>query len=139
MSRSRSRLAADWFAKLRANIATGIVENTDVVDIALTPGADGADGPTGPAGPTGATGLTGATGPQGPQGPVGAAGADSTVAGPTGPTGPTGATGATGATGTSGAVFFNNTATEGHYYQSGGIVYMYANGGWKQLYPAVYS
>jgi len=65
MSRSRSRLAADWFAKLRENFTTGIVENTDVVDIALTPGADGA---AGSAGSTGATGATGATGPQGPVG-----------------------------------------------------------------------
>ncbi len=63
MSRSRSRLAADWFAKLRANSVTGVVENTDVVDIALTPGADGA---------AGTTGATGPTGPTGPQGPVGA-------------------------------------------------------------------
>lgn len=69
MSRSRSRLAADWFAKLRANSVTGIVENTDVVDIELTPGADGADGAVGATGPAGPTGPTG---PAGPQGPVGA-------------------------------------------------------------------
>ena len=30
MSRSRSRLAADWFAKLRVNSATQAVEHTDV-------------------------------------------------------------------------------------------------------------
>jgi hypothetical protein len=33
MSRSRSRLAADWFAKLRENSITGIVENIDVVTV----------------------------------------------------------------------------------------------------------
>ena len=38
MSRSRSRLAADWFAKLRVNSATQAVEHTDVegVDAATT-------------------------------------------------------------------------------------------------------
>ena len=33
MGRSRARLAADWFAKLRQNATTGIVEHTDVSDI----------------------------------------------------------------------------------------------------------
>tara|TARA_B110000908_G_scaffold131740_1_gene155086 strand:- start:243 stop:428 length:186 start_codon:yes stop_codon:yes gene_type:complete len=32
MSRSRSRLAADWFAKLRISLATSEVEHTDIVD-----------------------------------------------------------------------------------------------------------
>jgi hypothetical protein len=33
MSKSRSRLAADWFAKLRTNPTTQVVEHTDVVDV----------------------------------------------------------------------------------------------------------
>ena len=36
MARSRSRLAADWFAKLRQNETTGEVEHTDVVDTSTT-------------------------------------------------------------------------------------------------------
>ena len=36
MSRSRSRLAADWFAKLRENSVTSVVEHTDVVDEAAS-------------------------------------------------------------------------------------------------------
>ena len=35
MSRSRARLAADWFAKLRQNAVTNEVEHTDVVDVAV--------------------------------------------------------------------------------------------------------
>ena len=35
MSRSRARLAADWFAKLRENAVTQEVEHTDVVDVAV--------------------------------------------------------------------------------------------------------
>ena len=33
MSRSRARLAADWFAKLRQNAATNAVEHIDVTDV----------------------------------------------------------------------------------------------------------
>jgi hypothetical protein len=33
MSRSRSRLAADWFAKLRINEITQELEHTDLVDL----------------------------------------------------------------------------------------------------------
>ena len=33
MSRSRARLAADWFAKLRQNVVTNEVEHTDVADV----------------------------------------------------------------------------------------------------------
>lgn len=33
MSRSRSRLAADWFAKLRINETTQDLEHTDLVDL----------------------------------------------------------------------------------------------------------
>jgi len=33
MSRSRARLAADWFAKLRQNAVTNVVEHTDVTDV----------------------------------------------------------------------------------------------------------
>ena len=33
MSRSRSRLAADWFAKLRINETTQELEHTDLVDL----------------------------------------------------------------------------------------------------------
>ena len=33
MGRSRARLASDWFAKLRQNATTGIVEHTDVADV----------------------------------------------------------------------------------------------------------
>jgi hypothetical protein len=33
MSRSRARLAADWFAKLRQNAVTNAVEHTDVTDV----------------------------------------------------------------------------------------------------------
>jgi len=36
MSRSRSRLAADWFAKLRVHSVTSEVEHTDIVDEATT-------------------------------------------------------------------------------------------------------
>ena len=36
MSRSRARLAADWFAKLRQNAVTQEVEHTDVVDAEAT-------------------------------------------------------------------------------------------------------
>ena len=32
MFKSRARLAADWFAKLRQNAVTGEVENTDIVE-----------------------------------------------------------------------------------------------------------
>ena len=76
MSRSRARLAADWFAKLRQNAVTQEVEHTDVVDAeaeALEAKADAAAigiivgpiGPIGPIGPQGPTGATGATGPAG--------------------------------------------------------------------------
>ncbi len=142
MPRSRSRLAADWFAKLRLNLTTQVVEHIDVEakadddlsNVASLPspvvtqlvGADGADGVAGAQGVAGNDGATGATGVAGNDGATGA-------------TGPQGATGATGATGASGAVFFNNTAEEGHYYQSGGTIYMRANNSWKQIYPAVYS
>jgi len=34
MSRSRSRLAADWFSKLRQNAVTNEVEHTNVTDVA---------------------------------------------------------------------------------------------------------
>ena len=72
MSRSRARLAADWFAKLRENAVTQEVEHTDVVAAeteALEAKADAA-----------AVGIivgpTGATGPAGPAGsPIVAAGA----------------------------------------------------------------
>ena len=72
MSRSRARLAADWFAKLRQNAVTQEVEHTDVVAAeteALEAKADAAAasavvGPTGPQGPAGSTG------PQGPAGPA---------------------------------------------------------------------
>ena len=61
MSRSRARLAADWFAKLRQNAVTQEVEHTDVVAAeteALEAKADAAAvgiivGPTGPQGPAG--------------------------------------------------------------------------------------
>lgn len=33
MSRSKSRLAADWFAKLRLNASTNVVEHEDLVNI----------------------------------------------------------------------------------------------------------
>ena len=33
MSRSRARLAADWFAKLRQNAVTNAVEHIDVTDV----------------------------------------------------------------------------------------------------------
>jgi hypothetical protein len=33
MSRSRARLAADWFAKLRQNAVTNVVEHIDVTDV----------------------------------------------------------------------------------------------------------
>lgn len=33
MSRSRSRLAADWFSKLRQNLQTGFVEHEEVVEV----------------------------------------------------------------------------------------------------------
>ena len=33
MSRSRARLAADWFAKLRQNVVTNEVEHTNVTDV----------------------------------------------------------------------------------------------------------
>lgn len=36
MSRSRARLAADWFAKLRENDVTNVVEHTNVTDVAAT-------------------------------------------------------------------------------------------------------
>jgi hypothetical protein len=70
MSRSRARLAADWFAKLRQNAVTQEVEHTDVVDAeteALEAKADAAAvgiivGPIGPIGPQGPQGATGATG-----------------------------------------------------------------------------
>jgi hypothetical protein len=72
MSRSRARLAADWFAKLRQNAVTQEVEHTDVVDAeteALEAKADAAAvgiivgpiGPIGPQGPQGATGPAGST------------------------------------------------------------------------------
>lgn len=79
MSRSRARLAADWFAKLRQNAVTNEVEHTDVVAAeteALEAKADaaavgiivGPQGPQGPAGSNGATGARGATGATGPAG-----------------------------------------------------------------------
>ncbi len=71
-------------------------------------------------------GAAGVVGPQGPQGVDGSTGAQGSI-------------GNTGAAGESGAVFFNNTAEEGHYYQSVGVIYMRANGTWRQIYPAVYS
>jgi hypothetical protein len=128
MSRSRARLAADWFAKLRQNAETQEVEHTDVVAAeveALEAKADaaavgivvGPTGPQGPAGSNGAAGLagakgnTGATGPQGPAGPQGLAGAKGNTGatgpagsnGATGPAGPAGAKGNTGATGPAGS------------------------------------
>lgn len=36
MSRSRARLAADWFAKLRQNAVTNVVEHIDVTDVSDT-------------------------------------------------------------------------------------------------------
>ena len=82
MSRSRARLAADWFAKLRQNAVTQEVEHTDVVAAeteALEAKADAAAvgiivGPTGATGPAGATGATGATGAKGNTGNTGATG-----------------------------------------------------------------
>lgn len=35
MNRSRARLAADWFAKLRQNAVTNEVEHTDVADVSV--------------------------------------------------------------------------------------------------------
>ena len=82
MSRSRARLAADWFAKLRQNAVTNEVEHTDVVAAeteALEAKADAAAasavvGPTGPQGPAGANGAAGATGATGARGATGATG-----------------------------------------------------------------
>ena len=103
MSRSRARLAADWFAKLRQNAETQEVEHTDVVAAeveALEAKADAAAvgivvGPTGPQGPAGAIGATGPAGAKGNTGATGPAGSN-------GATGPAGARGATGSTGPQG-------------------------------------
>ena len=89
MSRSRARLAADWFAKLRQNAVTQEVEHTDVVDAeteALEAKADAAAvgiivGPIGPIGPIGPQGPQGATGPAGAAGATGPAGSTSYNAG----------------------------------------------------------
>ena len=43
MSRSRPRLAADWFAKLRQNAVTNAVEHIDVTDVVLDVTAVSAD------------------------------------------------------------------------------------------------
>ena len=40
MARSKNRLAADWFAKIRQNATTGEVEHTDVADMDLSTKAD---------------------------------------------------------------------------------------------------
>ena len=40
MSRSKNRLVADWFAKIRANANTGEVEHADVADMDLSVKAD---------------------------------------------------------------------------------------------------
>ena len=123
MSKSRTRMAADWFAKLRLN-ALNQVEHTDVADVEtdVTSAVDAkatetlttvsntyalndlSNVGTLPAEVTAQ--LTGPQGPHGPQGIQGEAGA----AGATGPQGPqgiqgeTGATGATGPTGPAGAI-----------------------------------
>ena len=95
MSKSRARLAADWFAKLRQNAVTQEVEHTDVVAAeteALEAKADaaavgiivGPTGATGPAGANGATGATGATGAKGNTGATGPAGSTIVAAGAVG-------------------------------------------------------
>lgn len=112
MSRSKARLAADWFAKLRTNAVTQEVEHEAL--LAVKVGAADATlsnvqslppavvsqliGPQGPAG------SAGATGPQGPQGPAGSNGA----------TGAKGNTGNTGATGPAGSPILN-TGSVGTY------------------------
>lgn len=112
---SKARNIADLLDST-GDVVTNALDNAALVDmsnVSTLPAGVVAQlkGDKGDKGDTGATGAAGAQGIQGIQG----------------------------ATGESGAVFFNNTAAEGHYYQSAGVVYMYANGGWKQIYPAVYS
>jgi len=62
---------------------------TNIDNIALTPGPAGPQGPAGTTGPQGPTGTTGAQGVPGPAGPAGPQGA----VGPAGPVGPAGAAG----------------------------------------------
>ena len=145
MSRSRARLAADWFAKLRQNAVTQEVEHTDVVAAeteALEAQADAAAvgivvGPTGPQGPQGATGPQGSTGPQGPQGATGPQGSTGPKGdtGNNGATGPQGATGATGSSGSpwgggtfNGNVDFNNySISEVQNIYLDGLIYHYGD------------
>ena len=68
-----------------ANYYTKTEVDTEIANIALTPGPNGATGPVGPAGTDGADGAAGADGAQGPAGADGADGAQ----GPAGPMGTT--------------------------------------------------
>lgn len=120
MSRSKARLAADWFAKLRINTTTQAVEHEDVVAIeAEIPDVTamltnlGAGTGVEPTDKLSYYDVTDGTwkqatiqdvalvGPQGPQGIQGIQGADG-AQGPQGLKGDTGATGATGPQGPTG-------------------------------------
>ena len=45
----------------------------------------------------------------------------------------------TGSDGAAAVGSYSTTASQGNYKSEGGILYMYLDGAWKQLYPAVYS
>ena len=111
MPRSRSRLAADWFAKLRLN-AQNEVEHEEVVaaeaaaaNIDMTSKAD-------------VTYVDTAISNIDMSGKADVTYVDTAVANAGG---------------------FKSAAAEGNVKNEAGVVYVYASGAWRQIYPAVYS
>lgn len=116
MSKSRSRLAADWFAKLRINLTTNAVEHEDVPDAtAITNSVNTAISSISYSTLSGTPTL----------GTL--ASADSVDW--------SSITSAPSAMRNS----FDSTAVEGAIKNESGTVSVYASGAWKQIYPAVYS